>query len=150
MEIRHEIEVDRTPAAVFDFLTDSANFPVVDAALVEYSPHERLRLGLRGTFAHRRGGMTARTTWEVAEFEPPARVRVTVRGMGYEMDEIATLAPTTIGTRATFVETVRPTNLAGRLLVALSGGIMRRDLDARARLLKTALESSATDEGVSG
>jgi DNA-binding transcriptional regulator LsrR (DeoR family) len=90
--------------------------------------------------------VTARSTWEVTELERPSRIRVAVRGMGYEMDEIATLSATGGGTLATFVDAVRPTSLAGRFMVALSGGIMRRDLDQRARLLKAALEADVAHQ----
>jgi len=141
LEIRHEIEVARPPEAVFDFLVDTDSFAVVDRALVSFEPRGVMKVGLHGTFVHRRGGMTARSTWEVTELERPSRIRVAIRGMGYEMDEIATLSATRRGTLATFVDAVRPTSLAGRFLVALSGGVMRRDLDQRARLLKAALEA---------
>lgn len=56
------------------------------------------------------------------------------------MTEAATLEPTEGGTRATFVDRVWPTSPAGRILVALSGGIMWRDLQARAERLRAALE----------
>ena len=59
--------------------------------------------------------------------------------MGYEMDETADVRPDGDGTRVTFVERVWPTSLPGRLLVALSGGIMRRDLEARAARMKALL-----------
>lgn len=147
MEIRHEVQIARSPEAVFDFLIDSDSFPVVDHALVAYHPRGLMHVGLRGTFVHRRGGMTARSTWQVAELERPARIRVTVRGMGYELNETATLSATATGTRATFVVAVRATSLAGRFMVALSGGIIRRDLRRRARLLQAALEAR-TSEGV--
>ena len=91
MQIRHEIEVRRPPEVVFDFLIDTDSFRIVDRALVSYTPHGLLHVGLSGTFVHRRGGMTARTKWKVDELERPSRVRVAVRGMGYEMDETATL-----------------------------------------------------------
>ena len=84
--------------------------------------------------------MTARSTWQVVELERPSRIRVAVKGSGYEMDEIATLSAVGSGTRAGFVDVVRPTTLAGKVMVALSGGILRRDLDQRARLLKATLE----------
>ena len=42
------------------------------------------------------------------------------------MDEEATLVATGSGTLATFIDTVRPTSIPGRLMVALSSGIMRR------------------------
>jgi carbon monoxide dehydrogenase subunit G len=140
MEIRHEIEVRRPPELVFDFLTDTASFPVLDRAVVSWTPDGAMRVGLHGTFVHRRGFATARTTWTVEELERPSRVRVAIQGSGYEMEETATLAMGEGGTRVTFVDTVRPTSIAGRVMVALSGAIMRRDLRARSALLKSTLE----------
>ena len=143
MQIRHEIDVARPPEDVFDFLIDTDSFRVVDRALVSSTPGGLMHVGLSGTFVHRRGGMTARSAWTVAELERPSRLRVAVRGMGYEMDEVASLVATDSGTHATFVDTVRPTSFAGRLMVAVSGGIMRRDLAARAALLKATLEEDS-------
>lgn len=140
IEIRSELRIGRPPADVFRFLADTASFALVDPALVAYSPEGVLSVGLTGTFTHRRSGMTARSTWRVDELKPPTRLRVTIRGMGYEMDETADLVPDGDGTHITFVDRVWPTSLPGRLLVALSGGIMRRDLARRAGLLKVALE----------
>jgi hypothetical protein len=57
------------------------------------------------------------------------------------MTETAELKAIPTGTRARFVDRVWPTTLPGRLLVALSGGIMRRDLRARAARLKALLEA---------
>lgn len=143
MEIRFEINIKRSPEVVFDFLADTASFPVIDRALVTYTPDGPMRVGLAGTFVHRRGGMAARSTWEVTELERARHIRVAVRGMGYEMDETAVLVATESGTRVAFVDTVRPTSMPGRFLVALSDGIMRRDLRKRAALLKAALEAGA-------
>jgi carbon monoxide dehydrogenase subunit G len=138
--IESAFQIDRSPAEVFAFLADTANFRVVDPALVDYSPTGQLRAGLQGTMAHRRGWLVARTRWTVTEHDAPRSLVVEIRGSGYGMTETATLEPTEGGTRATFVERVWPTSLAGRLLVALSGGIMRRDLRARAERLKAVLE----------
>lgn len=140
MEVRGEVSIVAPREAVFDFLVDTRSFEIVDLALVEFTPHERMRVGLTGTFVHRRGGMTARSTWRVVELHEPSRIRVLVRGKGYEMDETAILATTGSGTLATFVDSVRPTSPLGRLMVALSGGIMRRDLERRSARLKAALE----------
>ena len=140
MQIRHEIEIERQPEDVFDFLIDTATFRVVDPALVSYTPPGVMRLGLTGTFVHRRSGMIARSTWSVEELERPWRLRVAVRGTGYAMEEEANLAATNVGTRVTFVDSVRPTSTLGRLMVALAAGIMRRDLKERAARLGSALE----------
>ena len=139
LEIRNELHVGRSPADVFRFLADTDTFSLVDPALLSYTPSGVLSLGLTGTFTHRRGGMTARTTWRVDELEAPTRLRVTIRGLGYEMDETADLEADGEGTHVTFVDRVWPTSLPGRLMVALSGGIMRRDLEARAARMKALL-----------
>ena len=46
------------------------------------------------------------------------------------------------GTVATFEDTLRPTSIAGRVLVALSGPTLRRDLKKRATKLKALLEAA--------
>jgi carbon monoxide dehydrogenase subunit G len=142
VQIHHEVEVERPPEAVFDFLIDTDSFPVLDRALVSYAPSGLMRVGLTGTFVHRRGLMKARSSWTVDELERPSRIRVAIQGMGYEMEETATLAAIDGGTLATFVDRVRPTSIAGRLMVAMSGGIMRCDLIRRGGRLKAALEAA--------
>jgi hypothetical protein len=74
------------------------------------------------------------------ELDAPRSLVVEIHGMGYAMTEAATLEAFDGGTRATFVDRVWPTSFPGRLLVALSGGVMRRDLRTRAGRLKAALE----------
>jgi carbon monoxide dehydrogenase subunit G len=133
-------DVRRSREDVFAFLADTANFRAVDPALVGYSPDGLLHAGLKGTMTHRRGPLLARTAWRVTEFDAPGSVVVEIRGMGYGMSEAATLESVDGGTRATFVERVWPTSMAGRLLVALSGGVMRRNLRARAGRLQMLLE----------
>ena len=95
---------------------------------------------MTGRFLHRRIGLPARSTWHVTELDAPRRLRVEIRGMGYGMTEEADLEATPSGTRVRFVDRVWPTSLAGRVMVALSGGIIRRDLRARADRLKAVLE----------
>lgn len=136
-------DIERSPAEVFAFLADTTNFRSVDPALVDYAPTGQLSAGLKGTMAHRRGWMIARTTWTVTEHDAPRSLVVELKGMGYGMTEAANLEPVAGGTRATLVERVWPTSLAGRLLVALSGGVMRRDLRARTARFRAALEQPA-------
>jgi len=145
LELSTELEVARAPDYVFAFLTDIDSFRALDPTLIECQPTGRLTEGLTGTFAHRRGGMTARTTWRVTESQPPVLVEVAIRGAGYEITERATLEPMATGTRATFVVRVWPTSFPGRILVGLSGGIMRRDLRARAGRLKAILEGATPE-----
>jgi hypothetical protein len=140
-ELSFELEIARGPGAVFAFLTSPEGLRAVDPALVDYGPPGPITAGGKGWFKHRRGGMTAKTTWEVTEFEVATRLEVAISGMGYAMTESAALEATPTGTRARFVDRVWPTSLPGRILVALSGGIMRRDLRDRSARLKVLLEA---------
>lgn len=138
-EIERALEIGRDIESVFAFLTDPTKFAVVDLALTSVEPTAPMALGTTGRMRHRRGGMTAHTTWHVTAFEPPSSLTVAITGSGYAMTESAELEATPAGTRITFVDRVWPTSLPGCLLVALSGGIMRRDLEARASRLVAAL-----------
>jgi hypothetical protein len=122
-------------------LIDPNHFRAIDPAMLEFGPPGPLSPGSEGWSKHRRGGMTARTTYRVTAFDAPSRLEVAISGMGYAMTESAELEAIPAGTRARFVDRVWPTALPGRLLVALSGGIMRRDLRARATRLKALLEA---------
>lgn len=144
-EIETLLDIGRSPADVFDFLAHTRSFREVDAALVSFQPEGPLIEGMTGTFLHRRGGLPARSSWRVVHVDPPGHLMVEIRGMGYGMSEAVDLEATGTGTRARFVDRVWPTSLPGRLLVALSGGIMRRDLRARAERLRTILERDAGD-----
>jgi hypothetical protein len=143
-EIQRDLEIGRDVATVFAFLTDPTKFRTIDHALVEVEPTTPMALGMSGRMTHRRGGMTARTTWSVTRFEPPTELVVEIRGSGYAMTESAELTAMPERTRIRFVDRVWPTSLPGRLLVALSGGIMRRDLEARANRLRRILETGDT------
>ena len=144
-ELVHELDVSRSPEDVFALLADTEQFRAVDPRMVDFGPPQPLAQGSEGWMKHRRGGMTARTTFRVTAFDAPRRFEVAFSGMGYAMTESAFLEPTAAGTRARFVDRVWPTSLPGRVLVALSGGIMRRDLRARAARLKGLLERSVSD-----
>ncbi len=144
-QLETEVDIERQREDVFAFLADTGSFRALDAALVEVEPVGPLALGMTGRFLHRRGGFPARTTWRVTTLEAPNRLVVELRGMGYAMTEALDVEETGAGTRARFTERVWPTSLAGRLMVRLSGGIMRRDLRARAALLKQVLERATPE-----
>jgi len=142
-KLSFELDVARPPEDVFALLVDPDHFRVLDPALIDHGPPGPLAAGGEGWFKHRRGGMTARTTYRVTDFAAPDRLEVAISGMGYAMTEAAELEAIPTGTRARFVDRVWPTTLPGRLLVALSGGIMRRDLRGRAARLKALLEAES-------
>ena len=138
--IESTLDLTRPPDEVFDYLADTRSFKEVDAALVEVEPQGKLEHGMSGRFLHRRSGLPAHSTWQVIELDAPRRLSVELRGMGYGLIEHAELEATPSGTRVQFLVRVWPTSLAGRVMVALSGGILRRDLRARAGRLKAVLE----------
>jgi hypothetical protein len=143
LEIEYAIEVHRAPDVVFDLLADTSSMKVVDRALVDVTPEGPLAPGATGRFTHRRGGLTARTMWRVTELARPNVLEVAIQGAGYEMTERASLEVIPSGTRATFVDRVWPTSLAGRVMVALSRGIITRDLRARSARLKAIVEAGS-------
>lgn len=138
--IESALELTRRPDEVFAYLADTRSFKEVDAALIEFEPQGKLEHGMTGRFLHRRHGLPARSRWQVIELDAPRRLSVEIRGMGYGMTEEADIEASPAGTRVRFVDRVWPTSLAGRVMVALSGGIMRRDLRARAERLRALLE----------
>jgi Polyketide cyclase / dehydrase and lipid transport len=140
-EIETVLDIERGPDGVFAFLADTRSFPALDPALVEVEPEGPLIRGMTGRFLHRRAGFPARTTWQVLTLDAPSRLVVELHGLGYAMTEALELEGSPLGTRVRFTERVWPTSFAGRLMVALSGGIMRRDLRARAARLKAVLEA---------
>ena len=89
--------------------------------------------------------MTARTSWTVTEFTRGARISNHLTGFGYVLTETVELAPDPTGTRMRVVDTVIPTSLVGRAMVAMSRGIMERDLRARSAKLKALLEAGPAD-----
>lgn len=129
---------------VFDVLADPARWFDVDPSLVDVSPRARIALGSGGIVTNRRVlGMTATVTWTTTAFDPPARLTQLLRGMGYELTEAVDLRSMDGGTEMRVVDTLIPTSLGGRLMVALSRGIMQRDLERRFMRLKTLMEPGA-------
>jgi len=150
MEISDSFVIDRPRADVFEFLVDTAHFKAVDRALVAFEPSGRIELGTQGTMQHRRGGITARTTWRVTKLVYGESVEVEIRGMGYRMREAIELADDDSGTVMRVVDTLWGTSLLGNVFVAISKGFIRRDLVARAALLRAALEPAPADALAAG
>jgi len=86
--------------------------------------------------------MTARTTWHVNELVPGELWRSRSAALGYRMREPVELSDDGPGTAMFVVDELSGTSLLGDLFVAISKGFIRRDLQARAALLRAALESA--------
>ena len=142
MIIERRIGLEAEPQRVFDVLVDPATWFTIDPTLVDVSPRERITLGSSGTMRNRRGpGMTATVRWTTTELEPGVRLTQHLIGMGYELTESVELSAGSPGTQMAVVDTLVPTSFAGRVMVALSRGIMERDLASRFERLRALLES---------
>lgn len=158
MIIQAEISIAADRQLVFDALADPATWFAIDPTLIDATPRTPLTLGATGTMRNRRGpGMTATVSWRTTELEPGARLTQYLVGMGDELGETVELASDGAGTHLTVVDTLVPTSIVGRLMVAFSRGIMERDAQARCTKFKALLEAgqhgsqaatSGTGEGV--
>jgi hypothetical protein len=91
-------------------------------------------------------GLAVTTAWTNTEFVPGARLENLIKGFGYELRETVRLAADPIGTQMTVVDTLSPTSLVGRAMVAMSRGFIERDLHARFTKLKSMLEAGSSTE----
>lgn len=147
MIVERRIEIARPPGAVFDELADPTTWATHDPALLEVRPRDRLVHGATGTMRRKVGpGMKVTTAWENTRFEPGACLEMLVRGSGYELTETVDFAATPTGTTVTVVDDLVPTSLVGRVMVAMSGRIIERDLTARLDRLKAMLETGTRTE----
>jgi hypothetical protein len=135
------IDIARSPDDIFAFLTDSANWSKIDDTVRRLEPIVSVALGTRGTVTNRRAaGLKATTRWEIIDFVPGSRVTNRVVGVGYELSEVVELSPTATSTNVSATDWLRATSVVGWVMVPLSGGIIRRDLQKRLARLKALLE----------
>lgn len=128
MIIQAEISIAADRHHVFDALADPATWFTIDPTLIDVTPRTPLTLGAIGTMRNRRGpGMVATASWRTTELEPGARLTQYLAGMGYELWETVELVSDGDGTHLTVIDTLVPTSILGRLMVAFSRGIMERD-----------------------
>jgi uncharacterized protein YndB with AHSA1/START domain len=141
MIIERTTRIAAQPKAVFEYLADPTRWSEYDPSLVEVTPTEPLHVGSAGIVRNRRGpGLTAKISWRTTELEPPVRIAQYMRGVGYELTEAVSLTAADGGTDMHVIDTLLPTSLGGRVFVAMSRGIMERDLRARSQRLKALLE----------
>ena len=147
MIIEGRVAIARTPQEIFDVLVDPAAWSTLDAALVDVVPRDLVVPGSTGTMRRRVGlGLTVTTAWENTEFVPGARLENLIKGFGYELRETIVLAADPIGTQVDVIDTLIPTSLVGRAMVAVSRGIIERDLHRRFAKLKVVLEVGSATE----
>lgn len=141
MIVEQHLEISRPPSVVFGFLGDVSNWPLIDAAVLEVTPSGPVTTGSSGTAVYKRPGTKVTTRWEITQLEPDERLEVFMTGSGYTLRETVDVRESSSGTELDIVDTLEPTNLIGRVMVAISGRMIRRDLAARSDKLKALLEA---------
>ena len=142
MIIEGRATVAASPDAVFAILVDPETWFRIDPTLVDVVPRTPMVLGATGTMRNRRGpGLVATVTWTTTEFVAGERLVQHLRGFGYELTESVDLAPAATGTTMTVIDTLVPTSIVGRLMVATSKGIMERDLRTRFSRLQELIQA---------
>jgi hypothetical protein len=140
MIVEGDVHIQRAPREVFDFLADTNHWAEVDRAVRSMTVLGPLALGSSGSVTYRRSGLTVTSAFEVTAFAPGERLEIVMTGMGYELREDVLFEAADGGTRMSVTDTLEPTSVVGRVLVAISGRTVRRDLEARRANLKRALE----------
>ena len=111
---------------------------------MDFTPRGPLAVGMTGTLTRKVAGRRMTSGWTILELEPGTRFAMKVTGAGYELIETITLEATAGGTRATTVDDYRHTSLGGRLLIAVSGPFIRRDLRERYKRLTALVEGDGS------
>ena len=135
------------PERVYAVLIDQGAWAALDPPLVDFTPRGPLAVGMTGTLTRKVAGRRITDGWTILELEPGTRFAMKVTGAGYELIETITLEATAGGTRATTVDTYRHTSLGGRLLIAVSGPFIRRDLRKRYKRLTALVEGDGSFSG---
>ncbi len=141
------LDIARPSERVYAVLVDQDTWAALDPTLMDVTPRGSLAVGMSGTMTRRVAGRRVTNGWIVLELEPGRRVGMRLTGAGYELIEETTLEGTSGGTRATTADTLRHTSVGGRLLVAVSGPFIRRDLRKRNKRLKALLEDDGSLDG---
>jgi carbon monoxide dehydrogenase subunit G len=136
----HTIEIARAPEEVFEFVTDTAEYPRWQPSIVEIRPVTRgpLRLGSEATEVRRFLGREVETTWRCVEHEPSSRTAIEADDGPVPFRGTFVLEPHGAGTRFTW--SVETRGAAARLGSPLVGRATKRELEANSRRLKDLLE----------
>ena len=141
------LDIAGPPERVYAVLTDQDAWAALDPPLVDFTPRGPLAVGMTGTLTRKVAGRRITDGWTILELEPGTRFAMRVTGAGYELIETITLEATAGGTRATTVDAYRHTSLGGRLLIAVSGPFIRRDLRERYKRLTALVEGDGSFSG---
>jgi hypothetical protein len=131
------------PGAIYDFMINLDNWSTLDDTLIDVSPLGLVSIGASGTVTYTRmGRMRITTAWDIVDLVPGRRYACRIVGRGYELVETVDLTTADGGTRVSVIDDLRSTSMAGRVMVPVSSGIIRRDLEKRLARLKALLEAT--------
>jgi uncharacterized protein YndB with AHSA1/START domain len=121
----HAVEIARSPAAVFPYLTRPALLLRWVGGLREFEPlnGDEARIGSRSRQRMRIGGRDWTFEGEVLKLEPDRRIVVCIHGGGLRMTSSYVLEPKEAGTRLSVEVRSEFTKVFARLL----GGIVERE-----------------------
>jgi uncharacterized protein YndB with AHSA1/START domain len=140
MEFQHEIEIDRSPADVFDVLTDPEQLSSWQTTTVAVKRDRQgpLVVGERFDEVHRAMGRETPSTVEVVDFEPGKLFALRIVSGPLPLDGRWELSPTASGTRLTFTGEARSPGL-----MRLAKPMVARQFRGYHKRLKALLEHSA-------
>jgi hypothetical protein len=133
--------ISAPPPAVFAAVSDFVNLPSRIPAITKLEVLTPGPVGVGTRFAETRMlfGKEATETFEVVDFEPPAKLELVAHSCGAEYRALHRFVPEGAGTRLELELTIRPVSFFARLMTPLSWlmiGSMKkaiaRDLDALA------------------
>ena len=142
VEQSSSVVIRRSPAEVWDFVSDLAATPQWRTTVTSIEPPVSLEVGQRFSGTTRVIGKTWRWELELTEVEPGERLGyVVVRGV-VKPRVVYLLEPHDDGTRFTLTGAVDQLGIAGRLLAPAAVPALRRETAAHVENLRTILEKS--------
>jgi hypothetical protein len=140
IRILHALAVQRSPADVFGYLVEPANFPAWQAGVVEVKSEGKTGLGATFTEVRTFLGQRAESTLEVTEYRPNERFSLRVVSGPWLFEILHDLASVGTGTR---LEVILQGETKGRLRLAapMLEHAVRTDLEGNLATLKSMLET---------
>jgi uncharacterized protein YndB with AHSA1/START domain len=140
------VEINRPVADVFAFLADGGNDPTFSPRVQTIAKTTDGPTGVGTVYAStvKDAGMTTKRQFQITEFEPSVKIRwaeisqnlVTAREGGYDFTAVSD------GKTRLRVFNVLEGHRLGKLIVGLALNAARKDADAFAQRIKTAVEAS--------
>ncbi len=131
------------PSEAFAFLAEPANAPLIDPAVISYTPKGGVMgEGVRNYLRFRMMGIPMTAVSETTGWDPPRRMEFV--SVETKMPVVATaehlLEACEGGTRYTWSMTFRPSSALGKLVAPISCHVFRRNADKSLQKVQRALD----------